>query len=538
MKIPTRLHVLVVDDDPVIRRSLERILCADERLIVLQASDGLAALSVLESEHIDILISDESMPQINGVRLLQTARARWPGTRRVLYTGHPHADVVLEAINRGGVDKALMKGVPIEQLRMELGELVSECFKQALGSRSVEVESADVTQVVRTDAGQSEVLVVAEELPVVTAYASSLRQHGFQVRSAHNAEEGLRMLELQRADTVVLDLGQPSLDASRFVRELRDFDLDCPVVVTAARGEVSRALEAIRDGAYRYLVHPVRGDALAAVVRQAALLRRVAKLRRQALVEADEQAAWQVGDRAALEVRFRRALDQLFMVYQPIVSWSRRRVIGYEALVRSAEATLPHPGALFDAAGRLERTDELSRRIRHLSPQPFATVRPHQDGQFPLLFLNVHVTDIESEDFIDGPLASMAPFIALEITERAALDSIDRVASRVSELRARGYRVAIDDLGAGYAGLSSFALLEPHIVKIDISLVRHIHRAPTKQRLVAGLADACADLGVWLIAEGVETVEERDTLVRLGCDLFQGFLFARPAKDFPEPSWD
>ncbi len=122
--IENRLHVLVVDDDPTVRRSLERILSADSRLEVVQAEDGLAALRILESRPIDILISDESMPQINGVRLLQTVRARWPGTRRVLYTGHPHADVVLEAINRGGVDKALMKGVPLEQLRMELARRV------------------------------------------------------------------------------------------------------------------------------------------------------------------------------------------------------------------------------------------------------------------------------------------------------------------------------------------------------------------------------------------------------------------------------
>ncbi|MCZ7681589.1 MAG: EAL domain-containing response regulator [Sandaracinaceae bacterium] len=529
--------MLVVDDDPMIRRSLQRVLGADGRLVVQEAEDGLAALRILESQHVDILISDESMPEINGVRLLQTVRSRWPGTRRVLYTGHPHADVVLDAINRGGVDKALMKGIPIEQLRMELGELVAECFEQAVGAPAADTVPTILAEAVRSDHGRPNVLVLAVELAVATSFEASLRAHGFEVRTAQSAEDALRELELERADTIVLDLGGPGLDAGGFLRRLRGFDLDCPVVVTTARGEVSRALDAVRDGAYRYLVHPVRGEALTAVVRQAALLRRVAELRRRALVEADEQAAWQVGDRAALEVRFRHALDQLFMVYQPIVSWSERRVIGYEALVRSAEPTLPHPGALFDAAARLERLDELSRRIRHLSPQPFGGL-PRHGAADPLLFMNVHVSDLDADDFIEGPLASLAPFVALEITERAALDSLDRVVPRVSELRARGYRVAVDDLGAGYAGLTSFALLEPHIVKIDMSLVRDIHRTPTKQRLVAGLTEACKDLGVWLIAEGVETTEEREVLVKLGCELFQGFLFARPARGLPQPSWD
>lgn len=535
MKSHNRLHVLVVDDDPSIRRSLERILGADTRLEVLQAEDGLAALRILESRPVDILISDESMPQINGVRLLQTVRARWPGTRRVLYTGHPHADVVLEAINRGGVDKVLMKGVPVEQLRMELDELVRECFEQVLGQSPVDT-SYKITET-SSQTGAPRVLVVAEEPAVATAYEASLRQSGYDVYVARSAEEALHDLELERADTVVLDLGRPELDAPRFLRGLRNFDLDCPVVVTAARHDVPRALDAVRDGAYRYLVHPVRGEALAAVVRQAALLRRVAELRRRLLSEANEQAAWQVGDRAALEVRFRHALDKLFMVYQPIVSWSERRVIGYEALVRSEEPTLPHPGALFDAANRLDRVDELSRRIRVLTPEPFSSAARDGGADPPLLFLNVNVADLDSDDFIEGPLAAMAPRVALELTERAALDSLDEVSARVSELRARGYRIAVDDLGAGYAGLSSFALLEPHIVKVDMSLVRGIHQAPLKQRLVAGLTEACADLGVWLVAEGVETIEERDVLLKLGCDLFQGFLFARPAKRFPQPSW-
>lgn len=534
--IENRLHVLVVDDDPTVRRSLERILSADSRLEVVQAEDGLAALRILESRPIDILISDESMPQINGVRLLQTVRARWPGTRRVLYTGHPHADVVLEAINRGGVDKALMKGVPLEQLRMELAEVVDECLAQVLGRTPAGAGATTIAAPVRSDAGQPRVLVVAAEPAVATAFGASLRHRGFEASSSSSPEEALRELEIERADVVVLDLGRPEVDCSRFIRSLRAFDLDCPVVVTAPRSDLPRALEAIREGAYRYLVHPVRDDALATVVRQAALLRRVAELRRRALVEADEQAAWQVGDRAALEVRFRHALDRLFMVYQPIVSWSQRKIIGYEALVRSAEPALPHPGALFDAATRLDRVAELSRRIRALSPAPFTAAARPDDA--PLLFMNVHVTDLDADDFVEGPLASLAPSVALEITERAALDSLDSVAARVSELRARGYRVAIDDLGAGYAGLSSFALLEPHIVKIDMSLVRNIHTAPLKQRLVVGLTEACADLGVWLVAEGVETRDERDALLALGCDIFQGYLFARPGKGLPEPVWE
>jgi EAL domain-containing protein (putative c-di-GMP-specific phosphodiesterase class I) len=100
-----------------------------------------------------------------------------------------------------------------------------------------------------------------------------------------------------------------------------------------------------------------------------------------------------------------------------------------------------------------------------------------------------------------------------------------------------GFRIAVDDLGAGYAGLTSFALLEPEIVKLDMSLVRAVHRSQTKQKVIRSMASLCRDMGMLVVAEGVETVEERDTLLDLGCDLLQGFLLARPGKPFPAVTW-
>ncbi len=535
MEEMNRLVLLVVDDDAAVRRAMVRILQRDTRLRIIEAEDGLAALRVLESGPVDIVISDEVMPEINGVRLLETVRARWPGTRRVLYTGHPDADIVLAAINRGGVDKALTKGSSIDQLRFEIGELVDETLGATLGrpDTAPPPESGTGIASVPPDGRRPGVLLVAAEPAVREAYAAALTEGGCDVRAVHRADEGIETLRQSAADVVVVDLSRPEIDATAFLHDLRGFDLDCPVIVTAPRAVVTNALHAIRDGAYRYLVHPVRSDALCSVVRQAAVLRRLAELRRSALPEASEQAAWQVGDRASLEVRFRQALEKLFMVYQPIVSWAERRVIGYEALVRSAEPALPHPGALFDAATRLDRLDELNQSIRLLAPRPFAT---HPDTD-QLLFLNVHVTELGTADFLDGLLEGMASRVVLEVTERAALDAIDGASSHLTELRARGFRIAVDDLGAGYAGLSSFALLEPDIVKIDMSLVRNVHLSPLKRRLIAGLGEACADLKVGMVAEGVETVEERDALVEIGCDLFQGYLFARPGQPFPEPTW-
>jgi EAL domain-containing protein (putative c-di-GMP-specific phosphodiesterase class I) len=100
-----------------------------------------------------------------------------------------------------------------------------------------------------------------------------------------------------------------------------------------------------------------------------------------------------------------------------------------------------------------------------------------------------------------------------------------------------GYRIAVDDLGAGYAGLTSFTLLEPDVVKLDMDLVRGIDTHRTKRSIVSSMVTLCHEMKSVVVAEGVETSEERDTLVDLGCDLIQGYLLAKPGPAFPQFNW-
>jgi EAL domain-containing protein (putative c-di-GMP-specific phosphodiesterase class I) len=87
----------------------------------------------------------------------------------------------------------------------------------------------------------------------------------------------------------------------------------------------------------------------------------------------------------------------------------------------------------------------------------------------------------------------------------------------------------VDDLGAGYAALSSFASLEPDMGKLDMSLLRGVDSHPTRRKLVGAMAELCRNLGILVVAEGIEIEAERDVVVELGCDLLQGFLLGRPA---------
>ena len=155
------------------------------------------------------------------------------------------------------------------------------------------------------------------------------------------------------------------------------------------------------------------------------------------------------------------------------------------------------------------------------------------------MFMNLRAKDLEDPSLLteENPLVALAPRVVLEITERESLESVPESRNLIGRLREIGFRIAIDDLGAGYAGLTSFALLEPEFVKIDMSLVRDIDREATKRKLVRSMTLVCHDLGMPVIAEGIETAAERDVCIELGCDLLQGFLHARPGRPFPDFRW-
>ena len=121
--------------------------------------------------------------------------------------------------------------------------------------------------------------------------------------------------------------------------------------------------------------------------------------------------------------------------------------------------------------------------------------------------------------------------------ERASLYGVKNVPECVAKLKALRFQIAIDDLGAGYAGLTSFTPLEPEIAKLDMSLVRGVDADSRRQNIVRSMRRLCDDLKIMVVAEGVETPAERDMLVELGCDLLQGYLFARPERGFKAPLW-
>ena len=376
----------------------------------------------------------------------------------------------------------------------------------------------------------TEVLVVDDEEQLRRLAQRALSRAGLHVVTAAGGEEALDFLRQgRRFDTILSDLMMPGMDGMQLLREVRQLDLDVPLIFLTGQPSLATAMEAMQQGGYRYLAKPIEHERLIATIKEAAAHHRLALLKRKAL-EVCEAGGWLIEELDDLAGRFEQALGKLWVAYQPIVLWSERRVIGYEALLRSADQDLSTPGKLLDAAERLGRVQELGRRMRDAIAA--SAVAAPADA---LLFANVHALDLTGEDLysLHAPLAGLAERVVLEVNERAALYRVDHLRERIGKLKDLGFRIAVDDLGASHAGLSSFAQLGPEMVKLDISLVRDIDSSAAKASLVKSMIALCThELGMRVICEGVETVAERDTLQGLGADLLQGHLFGMPARGF------
>src|SRR6185436_15201320 len=154
---------------------------------------------------------------------------------------------------------------------------------------------------------------------------------------------------------------------------------------------ITSATDAVRYGAAEYLIKPIGSAQLESSLRKAIDMARFDKAKRQVmqLVHVDRPEA---GDRAGLEVTLDRALESLWLAYQPIMDAQTRTIAGYEALLRSAEPALPHPGAVLDAAERLGRLADVGRAVRSVAPQPM-----HDAPNPALLFVNLHASDLNDE---------------------------------------------------------------------------------------------------------------------------------------------
>ena len=230
-----------------------------------------------------------------------------------------------------------------------------------------------------------------------------------------------------------------------------------------------------------------------------------------------------------MSARFQRALDSLWVVYQPIVSLRSKRVCGYESFLRVASIHYQTPLHFISAAVELKKTKEMGRLVRRKVVEDLLSLPGYSD-----IFLNFHPSEFGADQSgFCFEFEEQSERVVVEIAERGEVDMM-ALRQRCRELRARGFRIALDDMGAGYASPKKVAELQPDIVKVDMTLVRDIDRHVMKQRIVRSILQMSEDNGIVVVVEGVETAAEQCVLVDMGVDLAQGYRFARPHRRFSE----
>lgn len=218
------------------------------------------------------------------------------------------------------------------------------------------------------------------------------------------------------------------------------------------------------------------------------------------------------------------------MAFHPIINLSARSVWGYEALVRGTDGA--SAGAVLEAVTEDNRyAFDQACRVKAIE---LAGARLAGDRSARLSINFMPNAVYEPKACIQASLAaaSRAGFdprrLMFEFTENEHMADVDHVNGIFEAYRHMGFTTAIDDFGAGYAGLGLLAQLQPDMVKIDMDLVRGIADSARRRIIVGAIARMCDALGIGVIAEGVETGDELSALRSVGISLVQGYLFARP----------
>ena len=220
--------------------------------------------------------------------------------------------------------------------------------------------------------------------------------------------------------------------------------------------------------------------------------------------------------------------DGLAAAYQPIIDTSRGSVVGYEALARFPGYEEKNPEVWFAAARRHGRSADLesaARRVALLARSDLPTNCFLTLNVSPELLTSERIRAVWRQE---GDLGGLI----VELTEQTPIDSYLELEPDLHQLRSAGALIAVDDAGAGYAGLRHLLQLRPSMIKIDRELIQDVDRDEAKRALIEMLGIFASRVDAWILAEGVERVEELDTLVSLGVPLVQGYLLARPA-----PPW-
>ncbi|MCM3600685.1 EAL domain-containing protein [Robertmurraya korlensis] len=226
------------------------------------------------------------------------------------------------------------------------------------------------------------------------------------------------------------------------------------------------------------------------------------------------------------------AQKNILLLAQPIIDVATKEIRAWEMLTRGPKGTeYENPLHLFSVARQTGMLYDLELIVLEKALQQIADTGCTHD-----IFINFTPITVGNQKFIRdlkklmGKYKNISPTqITIEITERDSIDGMEYFIYNINLLRNLGFRIAVDDTGAGYASLNTISEIMPDIIKIDRSVIQDIDKNSLKESMLKGLLLVAREAGSLVVAEGIESEEEASVLFRNRVDLAQGYLFARPA---------
>ncbi|MDP9330861.1 MAG: EAL domain-containing protein [Actinomycetota bacterium] len=349
------------------------------------------------------------------------------------------------------------------------------------------------------------------------------------VGTAADADEAIELATQARPDIALVDVKMPAGGGARAAREIIRVSPRTRVIALSAFEDRPTVLDMLRAGAVGYLVKGTASDEIVGSITK--VMRGGTSLSTEVVggivqeltshLRRDEIEEEQL-ERSRMEVtRFIRG-EGFTMAFQPIVDLRSRKTVGMEALSRFHSLPMRSPKEWFAEAARLELGEELE----------LAAIRKAMLGvpRMPLdTYLSVnasHRTAMSTE--LIKVLGEHAPRIVVEITEHEEVADYVELLRALTELRTHGIKIAIDDAGAGFS-LRHTLEIAPNIVKVDISITRDIDKERARRALASALISFAEEMGITIVAEGIETQAELETLEGLGVRYGQGYHLAEPA---------
>jgi EAL domain-containing protein (putative c-di-GMP-specific phosphodiesterase class I)/DNA-binding NarL/FixJ family response regulator len=345
---------------------------------------------------------------------------------------------------------------------------------------------------------------------------------------AHDADQAIALATNEQPHVAFLGVRMPRGGGLRATREILAADSSVRVIALSASEDRTAVLEMLGAGASGYLVKGAAVDEILAVIRRGHT--------GPATLSSPPEASHPEGgpyqpDADSLRRQFESLLagQGLDTHFQPIVELSTRRIVGYEALTRFRYPPARSPADWFAEAAELGLDVELELAAVRRAITTATTNGAANALADKFLSINAGPAAICDDGFEPALNGVLREELVIEVTEHAAISDYQRFRSKFSPFAARGARLAVDDTGAGYASLRHILQLGPQVIKLDLSLIRDIDRDPARRVLAATLLEFAHQTEAAVIAEGIETDGELETLIELGVGYGQGFLLGRPS---------